>query len=348
MAIHAFTSFSYSYLDRARVLASSLRRQHPDWVIWAVLTDKEPAGFELDWSKEDYDRVITAEDLFGDKTDAWLFGHDIVEACTAVKGQALLHIMADKTAEKIFYFDPDISLFNSMAPVVELLDEYSIVLTPHQIDPDPARDGQALLDNEIASLDYGIFNLGFIAVRNDAEAQRFATWWAERLYDWCHDRLDIGIFVDQKWCNLIPCFFDNVKVLRDPGYNVASWNLSQRKLAFSADGEAQMNGKLLRFYHFTKLGPTGAIMTHRYANGNSEIFELWWWYSNAVEMAVDQRLPKKWWHYGTFDDGTPIPKPARELYRDRADLKAEFPNPFSAAPGGFRAWLKSNTSLLQS
>lgn len=158
------------------------------------------------------------------------------------------------------------------------------------IDPDPAGDKQSLLDNEIASLDYGIFNLGFIAVRNDAEAQRFATWWAERLYDWCHDRLDIGIFVDQKWCNLIPCFFDNVKVLRDPGYNVASWNLSQRKLAFSADGEAQMNGKPLRFYHFTKLGPTGAVMTYRYANGNSEIFELWWWYADAVEKAVDRSI----------------------------------------------------------
>ena len=48
MAIHAFTSFSYSYLNRARVLASSLRRQHPDWVIWAVMTDKEPEGFTFD------------------------------------------------------------------------------------------------------------------------------------------------------------------------------------------------------------------------------------------------------------------------------------------------------------
>lgn len=346
MAIHAFTSFSYSYLDRARVFAASLRRQHPDWIIWAVLTDKAPDGYALDWSKEDYDRILTAEELFGTKTDAWLFGHDIVEACTAVKGQALVHILADETAEKVFYFDPDIALFNPMTPVVDLLDDHSIVLTPHQIDPDPAGDKQALLDNEIASLDYGIFNLGFIAVRNDSEARRFATWWAERLYDWCHDRLDIGIFVDQKWCNLIPCFFDNVKVLRDPGYNVASWNLSQRKLAFSADGEAQMNGKPLRFYHFTKLGPTGAVMTYRYANGNSEIFELWWWYSDAVEKAVDPRLPKKWWHYGTFDDGTAIPKAARELYRDREDLRKSFANPFSAAPDGYLSWLKANTSIM--
>jgi hypothetical protein len=57
MTVHAFTSCSYSYLNRARVLASSLRRQHPDWFIWLVMTDKEPKGFQLDLANEDYDRI---------------------------------------------------------------------------------------------------------------------------------------------------------------------------------------------------------------------------------------------------------------------------------------------------
>lgn len=345
MAVHAFTSFSYSYLDRARVFAASLRRQHPDWIIWAVLTDKEPDCYELDWSREEYDRIITAELLFGEATDQWLFGHDIVEACTAVKGRALQFIMEDETAEKVFYFDPDIAVFNSMKPVVDILDNYSIVLTPHQIDPEPSGDTIAILDNEVASLSYGIFNLGFIAVRNDTEARRFADWWAARLQDWCHDRLDIGIFVDQKWCNLIPCFFDNVKILRDPGYNVASWNLSQRKLRFNPDGQAEINGTALRFYHFTKLGSIGATMTHRYAGNNSEIFELWWWYRAEIEKSKDPRLPSKWWHYGTFADGTAIPKEARELYRNREDLRKAFPDPYRTGHNSFLEWLRANTDL---
>lgn len=346
MAVHAFTSFSYSYIDRARVLAKSLRRQHPDWILWAVLTDKEPPGYQFDWTKEEYDRVVAVETLFGDETEQWLFGHDIVEACTAVKGRALQHIMNDETAEKVFYFDPDIAVFNSMDPVVEILDSYSIVLTPHQLDPEPADDTRAILDNEIASLNYGVFNLGFIAVRNDPEARRFANWWADRLYSWCHDRLDMGIFVDQKWCNLIPCFFENVKILRDPGYNVASWNLSHRKLAFSADGVAEINGTPLRFYHFTKLGPVGATMTHRYARENSEIFELWWWYRDQVEKSGDPNFPEKWWYYGTFSDGTKIPKSARELYRHRMDLRAAFRYPFTSGPNDFLSWLKTETELL--
>ena len=100
MAVHAFTSFSLSYLNRARVLARSLRRQHPDWVIWAVLTDKDPEGFRFDLAAEDFDRMVTAEELFGEVTNRWLFGHDIVEACTAVKGRALQHILADPDGRK--------------------------------------------------------------------------------------------------------------------------------------------------------------------------------------------------------------------------------------------------------
>ncbi|MCU9849236.1 hypothetical protein OEZ60_14625 [Defluviimonas sp. WL0024] len=341
MKVHAYTSFSFSYLNRARVLASSLRRQHPDWVIWAVITDHPPPGFRFNAADEDFDRVVTADELFGDITEPWLFRHDIVEACTAVKGRALLHIMEQPDAEKIVYFDPDIAVFGPMQPVVDLLDDWSIVLTPHQTTPDT--EEMAVRDNEITSLHYGTYNLGFLAVRNDAEARAFAEWWTARLHTWCVDRLDIGVFVDQKWCNLIPCYFDSVKVLRDPGYNVASWNLSHRRVTIPADGSILVNGVPLRFYHFTKLGPVGDTMTERYAKDNFEVHEVWAWYRREVERFTDQLIPKGWWYYGIFRDGSPIPKSARELFRDRADLQKAFPNPFKT---DFREWLVKNTKLI--
>lgn len=344
MTVHAYTSFTFSYLNRARVLAASIRRQHPDWVLWAVITDKEPDGFTLDKASEDFDHWVTAQDLFGEETETWLFGHDIVEACTAVKGRALQVILRDATCGKVLYFDPDIGVINTMQPVVDLLDTESIVLTPHQVDPEPASHHMALRDNEIASLHYGVFNLGFVAVRNDPEGRRFADWWADRLHDWCHDRLDLGLFVDQKWCNLVPCFFDGVKVLRDPGYNVASWNLSQREMAFDPAGRAMINGQPLRFYHFTKLGPVGDAMTQRYARHNTEVFELWAWYRREVTFATDPRIPKGWWYYGTFDDGMPIPKEVRELYRARPDLRKAFPKP-RAVESGFVDWLRKHASV---
>lgn len=347
MGIHAFTSCSYSYLNRARILASTLRRQHPDWVIWLVMTDKEPNGFLLNLDEEDYDRVLTAEELFGDETEQWLFSHDIVEACTAVKARACLHILEYADCEKLIYFDPDIAVFNSMSPLLHLLDDYSIVLTPHQIDPEPRDMSVAIRDNEITSLDYGVFNLGFVAISNDNEGRRFAQWWDDRLSDWCYDRLDIGLFVDQKWCNLAPCFFDRVNILRDPGYNVASWNLSRRKMQFDKEGNALINGVLLRFYHFTKLGPIGDVMTQRYAADNIEVYELWRWYRQQVSLATESSIPEGWWYYGKFDNGIKIPKSVRELYRDRKDLRLAFRAPLSTASASFYVWITENTNLLE-
>ena len=347
MTVHAFTSCSYSYLNRARVLSATLRAQHPDWVIWLVMTDKEPEGFSFELAHEDYDRILTAEDLYGEEADRWLFEHDIVEACTAVKGRACTRILKEPNCDRLLYFDPDIAVFNPMTPVVDLLDSHSIVLTPHQTDPEPRDQPSAILDNEITSLDYGIYNLGFVAMANDDEGRRFAQWWDDRLTDWCHDRLDIGLFVDQKWCNLVPCFFDRVKTLRDPGYNVASWNLSNRMMRYDDAGNALINDVPLRFFHFTKLGPVGDVMTARYALDNIEIYELWWWYRHQIVAASDSRIPKGWWYYGTFDNGDKIPKPVRELYREREDLRAAFPMPRETGGDSLLTWLHQNTDLLK-
>jgi len=341
MQVHAYTSFSYSYLNRARVLAETLRRLHPEWVLWAVITDKEPPRFSFDITSENFDHVLTAEQLFGDETESWLFGMDVVEACTAVKGEALKRILDAPGVGAVLYFDPDIAAFSDMGSLVHELERSSLLLTPHQTDPEPRGSAQAIMDNEISALQYGAFNLGFIGVRNDPEGRRFAGWWDDRLRDWCHDRLDIGVFVDQKWCNLVPCFFDDVKIIRDPGCNVASWNLSQRLIETSAAGEVLVNGTPLKFYHFTKLGPIGDAMTQRYAGDNANVFEIWWWYARRVEAHTDAGIPTRWWYYGVFDNGVSIPKEARVLYRSRKDLRDAFPKPFSVS-SGYYDWCISN------
>ena len=40
-----------------------------------------------------------------------------------------------------------------------------------------------------------------------------------------YEEAAFGVYTDQRWCDLVPALFDGVKVLRDPGLNVASWNL---------------------------------------------------------------------------------------------------------------------------
>ena len=339
MAIHCYTSISFSYLAKARVLAWSLKRFHPDWIFTVCITDREPDGFHFELAQEPFDRVVWSHNLPVGNILGWLFGHDVVEACTAVKGPLMQVLTGVPRAEKIFYLDPDIAVFSSLQPLVDMLDESSILLTPHQLAPEQER--MAIIDNERTSLRLGIYNLGFVAIRNDESGQAFARWWSDRLREYCYDEPESGIFVDQKWCDLVPALFDDVRIVRDPGYNVASWNLSHRKASITKQGEVLINGNLLRFFHFTKLGPLGDLMTQRYAQDNTEIYELWAWYRRMIERFTENAIPDGWWYYGCYDNGEKIAKVQRVQYRQRPDLQQAFPDPFATGQGGYYQWLAS-------
>jgi hypothetical protein len=340
VTVYCYTSFSFSYLAKARVLAATLKKRHPDWALCAVISDREPAGFTFDIEKEDFDEVIWGDEIFGPETRSWIFKHDVIELCTAVKGPVLKRLLERSEAEKVFYFDPDIAVMGDLQGLADALDNASILLTPHQLDPDESR--QAIFDNEVCSLRLGTYNLGFVGVRASAEGLRFASWWADRLTEFCYDDPASGLFVDQKWCDLAPAFFDDLQIVRDPGCNVASWNLSRRTIAIGKDGNIVVNGSLLKFFHFTKLGPLGDAMTQRYARENFEVYEIWSWYRRQIDRFSEAAIPAGWWKYGTFSNGAYVPKAARVLYRERPDLQMAFADPFDAEGVGFYQWLAEN------
>ena len=342
MKVLCFSSFNFAYLNRARVLFASVRRYHPDWHIVALITDKPPEGFAWDIANEPIDEVVYAEDLQVDNVKAWLFKHDVVEVCTAVKGPYLLQA-CDTQADIVVYLDPDTCLFGPLDPIVEILQSSDIVLTPHQTVPDALPE--AIIDNEITSLKTGIYNLGFLAIRTTGEGRRMAQWWSDRLKLFCYDDIPMGLFVDQRWCDHVPSFFNKVHILRDPGYNVASWNLSHRKVTMNAGGGVDVNGLPLRFWHFTKLGPLGDTMTRRYAKDNFQVYELWNWYRTQVKDATPADLEPGYWHYGKFESGTKIQKSYRLLYRNRQDLREAFPDPYESGVGTFEEWLRGEGML---
>jgi hypothetical protein len=336
MRVLCFSSFTFSYLNRARVLYQSLRRHHPDWHLVALMTDKVPQGFEFDVAKEPFDEVVWQDEIGLENMNGWLFKHDIVEVCTAVKGP-FIEMATRRDFDAVIYLDPDTCLFSPLTPIIELLADNDIVLTPHLLNPEEERS--AIIDNEICPMWAGIFNLGFVAIRTTGEGARFASWWAQRLREFCHDDPAKGLFVDQKWCDHVPVFFDKVHILKDPGYNTASWNVSQRRITIDSEGNVRANDGLLRFWHFTKLGPLGDVMTRRYAKDQIVVYELWRWYRGQVERATSPQIPERHWAFGNFEDGTAIERSHRLLYRERQDLQEHFRNPFSPE---FRAWLQAN------
>jgi hypothetical protein len=241
--VHCFTSASFAYLDRVRVLAETLRRFHPQWRLWLCQVDRPPPGLTFDPDREGLAGVVDVTALGAVGAIPSLFTHDVVELCTAVKGEMLCHLLS-QGAQKVLYIDPDIAVLESLAELEILLDHHDVILTPHQVEPD--EEPHAICDNEIGSLKHGVYNLGFLGVAATPDGWRFARWWRNRLLEHCYDDIANGLFTDQRWCDLAPAFFSGLHILRDPGYNVASWNLSRRPISIHHDGRITAAGHTLR------------------------------------------------------------------------------------------------------
>ncbi|HTU81102.1 MAG TPA: hypothetical protein VMF61_03175 [Candidatus Acidoferrales bacterium] len=332
MKVRCFSSFTFSYLNRARVLFHSLKRFAPHWTRVALITDKPPPGLEFPREDDPFDEIVYAEDLPIPNFASWIFKHDVIEACTAVKGPFSADACSTG-ADAVVYLDPDTCLFAPLDPVERILESSSILLTPHIAAPE--REFYAILDNEMGSLRTGTYNLGFCAFRTDGEGARFARWWADRLLAFCYDDIPAGLFVDQRWCDLVPAIFDGVAILRDPGYNVASWNLSNRRVSMRPDGSFAINGVPLRFWHFTKLGEIADVMTKRYAKDNFQVYEIWNWYRRQVHEATDPEVPAGYWAYDRYRNGARIERSHRLAYRADPKLQLAYPDPFAAGASSF-------------
>ena len=324
MIVDCFTSITTNYLAKARVLAESVKRHHPAWRFHVVFGEPPPP--ELVADPAPFDSVLRLEELGIPDLPGWVFCHTIVELCTGVKGPAMLALL-ESGGDAAVYLDPDVAVFSPLTRVEELLASTSIVLTPHILEPETTYD--TVIDNEVNALKHGVFNLGFLAVRADTEGRRFARWWRDRLVALCYDEIPRGLFTDQRWCDLVPALFTRYEVLRDPGYDVATWNLSNRRVTVDDDGSLRVGERPLAFYHFSGFDSgAGRLMLSKYAEPASPLFELWDWYERELDAQGQARYDGVGWRYSSFADGTPIEKAMRRLYRDRRDLQLAYPDPF--------------------
>jgi FkbM family methyltransferase len=342
--VHVFTGVALDHIHRASILCESLKHYHPDFAFHVALADKVPSWLEL--SNHPFDSVIGIESLDIPNLKGWIFSHGITELCTAIKPFVLRRLLELDGCQQVYFFDSDIVLFSRIDDLVSILDNSTLVLTPHQTTPESTLE--AVMDNEICSLKHGIYNLGFLGVRNTPEARRFADWWADRLYYFCRESLDMHLWTDQKWINHVPVFFEQVQVVKSPRFNVAPWNITTRKLEGSFETGFTVNGEPLGFYHFTGFD-SGAhkIMTTKYASGNPTVESLIRWYERANQSDRGGRAGSVPWAYDTFENGEPVTKLHRSIYRLRPDLQEAYPDPFEVKPGksSYHDWFRWRAAI---
>ena len=334
--LHFFTSAAINYIPKVRLLVDSIRKFHPEAQIHLALADDRPSNLALD---EIFDSVWSPADLGIDNWRAWAFGHTIVELATAIKPFVLERLLA-KDGDRVIYMDPDTVLYSRLDDVLHALEHDSIALTPHQTQPED--DWRGIWDNEICSLRHGIYNLGFVAVAATDAGRAFAAWWRERCHRLCIDDVPNGLFTDQRWVDLVPALFPEVAILRTPRLNVSTWNLSKRRVT-REDGQLLVNGEPLGFYHYTGFD-RGAhrIAAQHYAVDSPVVFEMIDWYEQAIKLAATDPLSQHRWAFLEFNNGEPITKQQRRVYRSREDLQNAFPMPFEST-GFFQWWNVTGT-----
>ncbi|MGA2035384.1 MAG: glycosyltransferase [Thermoguttaceae bacterium] len=311
-----FTIASKNYLSQVRVLLSSVKRHHPEAATFLVLCDRPDGCF--DTAGESFD-TIAAEELGIERWPEFAFKYSCVELNTAVKPFAIRRLLGKHGYEQVIYLDPDIMVYRRLDELFRLLAEREVVLTPHLTDflPD---DG--CLPSTAQILQTGTNNLGFVAMRRTERVGQLLDWWSRQLYDRCRCAIQEGLFVDQKWMDLVlPCV-ESAALLRHPGYNAAYWNLPQREISGGGRGPCLVNGEPLAFFHFSGFNPTAPTVISKYQTRLS-----WKGLSPAARtlfndygkrlLAHGYRETSGWpYAYGTFGNGVRIPDCFRRYFHE--------------------------------
>ena len=236
-----FTVCNLAYLSKALVLAESLLI-HGNEKIKIYIIDRK-CNISLPSSVAEF---IWIEDVGVPNLLELAFKYDITEFSTSVKPFITLKLI--EKFPKVIFLDPDTCVYHSLDVILNELDSHPIVLTPHYLSP----HSYDLPDADTAMLRFGSFNLGFFAVSISDETLSFLKWWCDKCFKLCYFESQFGLSTDQKWVSIAPCFFHNIHVSTNVGYNMAFWNVHERVLSKSNDGLYFVNIKYpLIFFHFS-------------------------------------------------------------------------------------------------
>ena len=334
------TIVSSNYLAYAKTLFDSIETHYPkSKLVLCIVDAPDVAVAELGTRCT----ILRLEDLGLPNHDHFVYRYGVMELNTAVKPYALAWIARNmrEAADGMMYIDPDIRFFRPLADVEALIADGALaVLTPHLTAP--LYDDK--LPSELSIMRAGAYNCGFVAIGPHARRGEFLEWWCRRLEYGAFVDFEAGLFTDQKWIDLAPGLFPDVRVLRHGGYNVAYWNLAHRTLAIDADGKYTAGGSELAFFHFSGVDPHDAslLSKHQTRFTASDLGPFQPEYHRYLQDLLDNgydRLSKEPYAYGVTRAGDPIVPEMRQVFRHRHDTNGPSPvkDPFSLGPEAFSA-----------
>jgi hypothetical protein len=343
-AMAAATVAGKSSLSLARVLADSFRRYHPAVPFFVLLADEVEGYFEP--GSEPF-RLLRLADLRIPNLPRFRFQYSQQELTYALTPALLRHLL-DQGFPRVAFLKQESLVLGNLTPVLELLRRRSIVLTPHLLDPLSDEGGA---ERELNILQSGVYNVGFLGISATPTARAFLSWWEARLHEHCRHDVAHGLHFEQRWLDLVPAYFEDVEVVRDPGFNVAHWNLPERTVAIDG-ADITVDGSPCSFFRFSGFDPERPHAVTRYSprldmSNVGDAAEIFGRYVKLLE-AAGYHETKTWpYAYGYFTNGRPVPDRARHLYRRLGDEAERFGDPFdTTSSDSFFRWSRRQMGAL--
>ncbi|MFN8369223.1 MAG: hypothetical protein U0T83_01220 [Bacteriovoracaceae bacterium] len=156
----------------------------------------------------------------------------LAEYCWTCTPSVLLYCLKKYNLKSCTYLDADIYFYNNPQPLIDEIDNCSILITEHRYTPKYDQAKYA-----------GIYNVQFVGIQNDKNGIEAITWWRERCLEWCYNRIEDGKLGDQKYLDDWLTRFKGVHVLEHLGGGMAPWNVQQYEYFME---EGQLKAKLIK------------------------------------------------------------------------------------------------------
>jgi hypothetical protein len=247
MRRHYCCYFDHRYLPRGLVMIQSLRAHDPGAVVWVLCLDDLCKELLAASGERDL-QLLRLADL--ERGDAALLdarsNRSLIEYYFTCTPSLVRYVLARVSpGDCVTYVDGDLCFFAAPEPLYAELGSGSVSIVPHRFTP------------KVRHLErFGRYNVGWLTFRNEAAGVAVADWWRERCNEWCYDVLDDDRFADQKYLESFERLFPGVIALRNPGANLAPWNLGGHALSVR-DGGVLVDGVPLVFFHFHGLRTLG-------------------------------------------------------------------------------------------
>jgi hypothetical protein len=237
------TIITADHLAFAKVLHASLQKNVPGISLQVLVIDKNDLPSSQNFTIHSIDTVLTSPVAKGIYKKYAPANPDHFR--WALK-PVLISYLLQKGFDKVIFADPDLFFVSNFSFLFDELEMNNVLLTPHWANLNPLENEGSLID----VMRGGLYNAGFIgANKKGTEA---IDWWAGMCHYKTEKNQELGLFVDQKYLDILPVQFSDVKIIKHPGCNLASWNAETSKREI-------INGKLLInqqyepiFIHFAK------------------------------------------------------------------------------------------------